>query len=77
MDQEQKTDGLFGDSEPKQQIEDLLLLIGGCEVAIRNNAFGKFGASPVFQSAVKKKQQEYLKKLERVVNGLPEENPSH
>lgn len=72
MDPELKTDGLSPDDERKKRIEDLLLIIGGTEVMIRNNTAGKFGGYPPLARQAEKLQQQYLEKLRRVLNGLPE-----
>lgn len=61
------------DDDPrKKRLEELLYIIGGCEVAIRNNQSGKYGAYPPLVAGLKKIQQTYLAILERVMNGLPE-----
>lgn len=57
----------------KSRMEYLLWVIGGCEVAIRNN--DKSGGAFVsgYSKEFRKMQQKYLKKLERLMNGLPED----
>jgi len=62
---------LTEDSRAKR-IEELLYIIGGCEVVVRHNKPGKFGAYPPLANIVEKYKQDYLKKLERLMNGLPE-----
>jgi len=57
----------------KSRLEELLWIIGGCEVAIRNNDRSKETYVRDFSTEFRKLQQKYLKKLERVMNGLPED----
>lgn len=62
------------ESEPRRKrLEELLLIIGGCEAAIRNNKKYKEAYVHSYGKAFEKMQQQYLKKLERVMNGLPED----
>lgn len=64
------------DDTRRKRIEELLYIIGGCEVVMKNNRPGKFGAYPPLATVVNKIQQNYLKRFERFVNGLPEEDNS-
>ena len=60
----------------KERLEDLLWIIGGCEAIIKNNQAGKFGAYPPLASTARKIQQQYIKKFERLIHGLTEEDES-
>jgi hypothetical protein len=64
------------DEPRKKRIEELLYTIGGCEVVIRHNKPGVYGAYPPLATQVEKIKQNYLKKLERLMNGLPEQDES-
>lgn len=65
---------LTGDSR-KKRIEELLYIIGGCEVAIRNNNKPEYRGAYVaaYGTQFEKIKQQYLKKLERLMHGLPED----
>lgn len=67
------TDPDLTEDERAKRIEELLYIIGGAEVVIRSNQAGKFGGVPNLARAAKEYQQKNLKKLERVMNGLPED----
>jgi len=64
------------DEDPrKKRLEEILYIIGGCEVAIRNNNKPEFRGAYVaeYGRQLAKMQKTYLKKLERLMNGLPED----
>jgi hypothetical protein len=60
--------------EPKERIEQILWVLGGCEVIMRSNASGKFGAYPPLARQVQKIQQDYTERLTRLAHGLPEKD---
>jgi hypothetical protein len=62
------------DEPRRKRIEALLYIIGGCEVVIKHNRPGEFGSYPPLAKEVSKIQQRYIKRFERFVNGLPEED---
>lgn len=59
----------------QRRIEEILYIIGGCEVAIRNNNKPEFRGAYVAEYGRQfgKMQKTYLKKLERLMNGLSED----
>lgn len=68
------TDPTQGEDARKQRMEELLWIIGGCEVAIINNDRSGDAYVKSYSDMFRKMQKQYLKKLERVANGLPEED---